>query len=106
MVNSDPEKGGCSTLFDIGQSNTTSSGVPVYAHSSSAERPIKIQCAEVTYDLGQWWCSYVPPPEDNKKSTSSYSRNLIIFPGLKVNNFPTDSDDVYWLDISFLPAGV
>lgn len=105
-VNGNPKEGGCGTLFDIGKSGSTQRGVPVYANSSSAERPIEIQCAEVTSDLGHWWCQHVPPPSEDSRSSSLYPGDMIIFPDLKENNFPMDTDDVYWLEITYLPADV
>lgn len=99
-----PEENNCNEFLNMRKSGTTSKGIPLRSYNSSAEKPIKIQCTEVKYDPGFWYCARTEPPDaDQPKSAYQKSSPLVLFSGMKGIEYPYDREDVYWFDIGFLP---
>ena len=103
--NADPKIWGCSRLFDVAKSSTVLSGVVIDNRTSNFDKPIKISCKKDMYEQTHLWCRYVPIPEDGDNNSSFAGTDLLIFPGVKGDQFPFDREDVYWLDIGFVSTG-
>lgn len=102
---SNPEENNCNEFLNMRKSATTSKGIPLRSYNSSADKSIKVNCTEIKYDPGFWYCSRTEPPDaDQPKSAYQKSSPLVLFSGMKGIEYPYDREDVYWFDIDFVPG--
>ena len=94
--------------LNLRKSSTTSAGIPIEGYKSDKKNGISIQCREVPYSVGDWYCrpQYWPTSTNKILLKKTVTSDLTIFQGLKDDEYPYEREDIYWFDVTYLPAQV